>query len=299
MKVTNIALIGFIVLSAILGFLLIQDSDNNADANSEANDTGASLAELENMNNTLVEEKQVLLAKIEDYRAKEQYYAEVEKKLQAITNISNTGDDLTLANNDSDPSSVISQSIAVLEKNQKEMNSLRKERKRLRTEIDKLKKKLSASDADNAKIQGQIEKLQSQMNLTDVQITQLQNKIDKTEQLIAKKDIEINTIYYVVGTKGQLREKGITQKEGGVLWGLLGATEDVRNDFSQKEFRTQNLAQSDEIEINANIDDIIIHSKQLKSAYELVSIDENSTILKVKDHEKFRKDKHLVIEIED
>jgi chromosome segregation ATPase len=298
MKVTNIILIGLIILSGALGIFLFQSSNTNSEHGKIVATLEAKIADLEVRQNNLVDENKNLAQTIEDYQQKERRYLEIQQQLNEIAGIASSKNSLTGNTSELDPNSITDNSLNTLEKNQRELKKLRKEKSKLASKINSLKKQLNSSNADKEKIQGQIDQLQAEMNKTDVMIANLQTVIEKHQKTIMAQAEEINTIYYVIGTRNELREKGVTTKEGGVLWGLLGSTEAVRNDFSNENFTAQNLTQSDEIEINAHKSDISIHTKQHKSAYELVEISDDKTILKVKNPEQFRKDKHLVIEID-
>ncbi len=296
MKATNIILIVLIVVSAGLAVMLVSTSNKLGKHDSVVADYEERIAELEATHNNMLDEKDNLMQTIADLQQKEKNYLRVQAQLYEIAEITKSNKK-SLANVEIDPDYATNQSLETLEKNQNELKKLRNERGLLYSEINSLKKSLNSSNADKEKIQAQIDRLQAEIDRTDVMIANLEQSIAQSQDLIAKQKAELNTIYYVIGSKDQLREMGVTSKEGGVLWGLLGATEQVRNDFNKENFTPMNLADNDEIEINAYIDDITIHSKQLKSAYELVEVSDDMTVLKVKDHEQFRENKHLVIEI--
>ncbi len=296
MKAINIILIVLIVVSAVLAGLLVSSSNKLGKHDAVVKSYEERISELELAHNNMLDERDNLMQTITDLQQKEKNYLRVQEQLYEIAEITKSNK-MSSANVELDPNYTTNQSLETLEKNQNELKKLRNERGLLYSEINSLKKDLNSSNADKEKIQAQIDRLQAEIDRTDVMIANLEQSITKNQALIAKQEQEINTIYFVIGTKEQLREMGITSKEGGVLWGLLGSTEIVRNDFKNDKFTPKNLAENDEIEINAYIDNINIHTKQHKSAYELVEVSKDITVLKVKDHEQFRKDKHLVIEI--
>lgn len=296
MKATNIILIVLIVVSAVLAGLLVSSQNKLGKHDTIVNSYEERISELEATHNNMLEEKDNLMQTINDLQQKEKNYIKVQEQLYEIANITKSNKQ-SLGNIELDPNYPTNQSLEALEKNQTELKKLRNERGLLYAEINSLKKDLNSSKADKDKIQSQINKLQAELDRTDVMISNLEQSIVQSQAVIAKQQKEINTIYYVIGSKEELREMGITSKEGGVLWGLLGSTETLRNDFKYEQFTSKNLAENDEIAIEAYIDDINIHSKQHRSAYELVEVSKKITVLKVMDHEQFRKDKHLVIEI--
>lgn len=296
MKATNIILIVVIVVAAVLAGLLVTSNNKLGSHDSIVKGYEERVSELEATHNNMLDEKENLLQTIHDLEQKEKGHLKLQQQLYEIADIASTNKKSSLSNVELDPNYATDKSLETLEKNQNELKKLRKERGQLYSEINALKKDLNSSDAKD-KIQEQIDRLQAEIDRTDVMISNLEQSIAKSQDLIDSQRKELNTIYYVIGSKKELREMGVTSKEGGVLWGLIGATETVRNDFSQEKFTSKNLAENDEIEINSYIDRIVIHTKQLKSTYELVEVSRGITVLKIKDHEQFRKDKHLVIEI--
>ncbi|OQY36969.1 MAG: hypothetical protein B6226_05760 [Candidatus Cloacimonetes bacterium 4572_65] len=298
MKVLNIILIGLVILSGSLVVLLVQSNSKLGDHDSIVAGLEERVSEMEAMQNQLVDERDNLIQSINDFEQKERRYLEIQQQLYEIAGITSAKNTLNADNADLDPNAVANQSLDTLQKNQSELKKLRAEKGRLYSKINSLKKDLNSSNADKDRIQEQINQLKAEMDKTDVMISNLEQSIINNKEIIKQQNSEMNTIFYVIGNKVQLREMGVTTKEGGVLWGLLGSTEAVRNDYKNENFTSQNLAVNDEIEISAFVDDITIHTKQHKSTYELVEISESKTILKVKNHEKFRKNKHLIIEID-
>jgi len=297
MKATNIILIILIVVSAVLAGFLVSSQSKLGEHDAIVKNYEEKISELESNYNLLFEEKQNMVQTIADLQQKDEKNRQLIDQLNELADI-NASNQVATNNVELDPDYIINQSLKTFEKNKKELNSLRAERGKLYAEINSLKKDLNSSNADKEKIQAQIDRIQAELDATDVLISNLEKSIAKNESIIAQQEEEINTIFYIIGSKDELREQGITSKEGGVLWGLIGSIETVNNDFNNEQFTPKNLAKNDEIEIKANIDDITIHTKQHKSAYELVEVSKDITVLKVKDHEQFRKDKHVVIEID-
>jgi len=296
MKASNIILIVLIVVSAILAGLLVSSQNKLGNHDSIVKDYEDRIAQLEVEHNNMFDEKENLLQTIADLQLKDEKNQLLVEKLNELAKITQSKKQMA-SNVELGPDYIVDQSLETLQKNQKELSSLRTERGRLYAEINSLKDALNSSNADKEKIQAQINRVQAELDATDVLIANYEQSIKKNQELITQQEKEINTIYYVIGKKSELREMGITSKEGGVLWGLLGSVETLKSDFKRDQFTAKNLAENDEIEIKAYKDDITIHTKQPKSAYELVEVSKDITVLKVKNHEQFRKDKHVVIEI--
>jgi hypothetical protein len=76
------------------------------------------------------------------------------------------------------------------------------------------------------------------------QIQGLENDVKYKNLMIAMKDSVIGTQYktivtafYITGDRDQLTKMGIIKKEGGFLWGVLGATTTLASGFSDQSFQ--------------------------------------------------------------
>jgi len=112
----------------------------------------------------------------------------------------------------------------LLGKNQKQLNELyarMRESKVKNTDLEKMIKDMQASIAQR---ETQINDLMKMLADRDVQIEEIKVHIDSmrvatielTEDVI-NMDEQMNEVYYVVGEAKELRDKGITTKDGGVL----------------------------------------------------------------------------------
>ena len=132
-----------------------------------------------------------------------------------------------------------------------------------KSRIASLNKKLKNA---NTKIQGleqMIMNLEAQLNEKDVQIGDLKNKIEQlnielsnitvnyqnVEQESAVKTEKLNTAYYVIGTGKELKQKGVTEKEGGFIG--LGKTTELKKDFNKDYFTKIDASQTTTIPIGA------------------------------------------------
>lgn len=298
MKATNIIIVVLIIVSVALAGVLIANNSTVNESKTDVANYKEKVSQLEASNNNLTAEKENLIQTIKEYEQKEKRYLEVQAQLKEIAGIAPAKKAIAKKNTDLDPASNTQQDLNTLEVNQGELKKLRKERRKLYSQINSLKKKDANSRVEKEKIEKQIAKLQAEMDKTDILIDALDKKVKDAEAIAAAEIAENNTIYYVIDKRSELKKNGLISSEGGVLWGLFGTTDVVRNDYTYKGFQSQNLNDNRDIVINANIDDITIHTKQHRSCYSLEKIDENKTILAIKNPEMFRKDKHLIIEID-
>lgn len=149
-----------------------------------------------------------------------------------------------------------------------------------KSRIASLNKKLKNS---NTKIQGleqMIATLESQLNEKDVQIGDLKNKIEELnielsnitvnyenlEKESEAKTEKLNLAYYVIGTAKELKEKGITTKEGGIVG--LGKTTEIKKDFNKDYFTKVDISQTNTIPLGAK--KVKILSSHPSNSYKLV-----------------------------
>ena len=122
--------------------------------------------------------------------------------------------------------------------------------------------------------------LEAQLNEKDIQITDLKNKVEQLnieltnlvvnyenlEQESQVKTEKLNLAYYVIGTGKELKQKGITEKEGGFVG--LGKVTELKKDFNKEYFTKIDVSQTTVIPIGAK--KIKILSTHPSSSYKLV-----------------------------
>ena len=101
---------------------------------------------------------------------------------------------------------------------------------------------------------------------------------------------KLNTVYYVVGTKDDLRKKGIITDEGGFLWGLLGSTTIMNSGADQSYFTPLDRSKDQTINVDGKIDEILP-----RRAPELFSTDDTGSKLTITSPDKFWQANYLVI----
>lgn len=112
----------------------------------------------------------------------------------------------------------------LLSSNQKELNDLYKRMKNSKVKSDELEKMLKAMQDQVAERESQIKDLMNMLAEKDVQIGEILARVDSmrvtnidlAEEVISM-DETMNEVHYVVGDAKELKEKGITSKEGGLL----------------------------------------------------------------------------------
>jgi len=149
-----------------------------------------------------------------------------------------------------------------------------------KSRINSLNKKLKNSNTKIAGLEQMIATLEAQLNEKDVQINDLKNKIEQLnielsnitvnyENLETENQVKtekLNLAYYVIGTGKELKQKGITEKEGGFIG--LGKITELKKDFNKDYFTKVDITQTTTIPIGAK--KIKILSAHPSSSYKLI-----------------------------
>ena len=126
-----------------------------------------------------------------------------------------------------------------------------------------LNKKFKAANLKIEGLEQMIANMQKQIDEKDMQIGELKNKIENLnielgnlqanitliEEESQVKTEKLNTAFYCMGTGKELKEKGVTTKEGGVLG--LGKTMTLKTDFNRDYFTKVDISQFSEVVIAA------------------------------------------------
>jgi len=117
----------------------------------------------------------------------------------------------------------------LLSSNQNQLNDLYKRMRDSKLNTEQLESKIKEMQEAIAQREAYIDKLVKMLEDKDIKIDQILARVDSmrvtniglTEEVI-KMDEEMHQVYYVVGEAKELKEKGITTKEGGLM-GLGGS----------------------------------------------------------------------------
>ena len=117
----------------------------------------------------------------------------------------------------------------LLSSNQNQLNDLYKRMRDSKLNTEQLESKIKEMQETIAQREAYIDKLVKMLEDKDIKIDQILASVDSmrvtniglTEEVI-KMDEEMHQVYYVVGEAKELKEKGITTKEGGLM-GLGGS----------------------------------------------------------------------------
>ena len=183
---------------------------------------------------------------------------------------------------------------------------------RNKREIAMLERRLKKSNNQNRQLQQMIAHLTEELNEKDAQITALQSQLAQTN--VALKDViqqfndslkvvsrqktqinlmttTMNTVYYAIGTKKELKKKGVITKEGAII-GLGGATE-LKQNFNTSYFTKADMTTLHAIPLFSKFQKIVTNNPS--GSYTIAGNNKSDSLV-IKDPKTFwSQSKYLVI----
>ena len=162
--------------------------------------------------------------------------------------------------------------------------------------------KLRASVAEKEKIVANLQSelgiisqtLDTERKLSAEEIKKREGQISEKQGQIEQMDKDINTMYYAIGTRKELQEKGIIDRTGGILG--MGKVSVISKKSNLDHYTMINLLQTNTITFSAKKRYSVL-SGQNASSYKVEKNGNNYT-LQISNPETFRLIKSVVIEIE-
>ncbi len=114
---------------------------------------------------------------------------------------------------------------------------------------------------------------------------------DKNQTIADQKDV-INTAYYAFGSAKELKDNGVTTKEGAIIG--IGGSKKLKDDFNKDYFKQINIEQTLEIPLNVKKAKLI--TSHPPNSYEIVGEDPVQKIKITNSKEFWSASKYLVIE---
>lgn len=182
----------------------------------------------------------------------------------------------------------------LMAKNKSRISSLNKKLKTANTKIEGLEKMIATLEAQLNEKDVQIGELTNKIEQLNIELSNLTVNYESLEQENQVKTEKLNLAYYVIGTAKELKEKGVTTKEGGFVG--IGKTTELKKDFNRDYFTKIDVTQTTVIPIGAK--KIKILSSHPTSSYKLVG-EKPVEKLEISNTEDFWSvSKYLVIVIE-
>jgi hypothetical protein len=141
-------------------------------------------------------------------------------------------------------------------------------------------------------LQQRVGELEGEVTQKTAMVAQRDSTIHQQESIITRQTSKINTGYYVMGGRGELKEKGIITDEGGLLWGLFGTTTILANGFDNTLFTPINKTTEMRIEVLGSISELV--PKRNLQFYS-ITVEKDRSVLQILKADQFWQDNYLVI----
>jgi len=199
----------------------------------------------------------------------------------------------------------IAQINTLLQKNKELVKSLTNKYKasnekiaELETTIVNMNNRLADKDADIANLTAELEALHINVTNLNQQIETITAESAKTikekEQAFEEQANEMNTAYWAFGTKKELAEKNVIEKEGGVLG--MGKTLALKKDFNRDYFQKIDIREFKQITLNAK--KAVLLANHPAGSYHLTGTKIIEALVIDKPIEFWKTSKYLVVVVE-
>jgi hypothetical protein len=176
-----------------------------------------------------------------------------------------------------------------------------------RKKVNALERRLKESGSKYTGLEKLVEELKTTIHERDQSIVELWERIRNLEtDVVQKADIiaaheetirvqekRMTTVYYVVGTRDTLKNRGIIAEEGGFPWGLFGSTTTLASNLDDQSFSPLDVNNQLSIAVHGEIDEIV--PKRDEATYTQEMNEEGVAVLRIVDPQKFWQQRHLVI----
>jgi hypothetical protein len=187
----------------------------------------------------------------------------------------------------------------IMEENKKRLAALREQLKKsdarvaaLEETIQLLTRRLEEKEQEIAVLKQELMKLNFTIESLNATVDTLRSETISQSKVISQQDVligEMNTIWYVIGTKKELTEKGIIDKAGGLFSGTMKMTDMINPDH----FTTADMRQINRITFESSkVDLVTVHAE---GSYKLTQEDELYTGIEILDAAEFWKSSRFLV----
>jgi hypothetical protein len=199
----------------------------------------------------------------------------------------------------------IAQINNLLQKNKELVKSLQGKLRASNVKIAELENMISLLNKQMGEKDGEIATLKQELENLHINVAGLNQKIEQitTEseatikaktQTINEQTIALNTAYYAFGTKKELEEKNVIEKEGGVLG--MGKTIKLKKDFNRDYFMKIDIREFSQLPLNSKKAKIV--TTHPADSYHLTGVKTVESLVIDKPEEFWKATKYLVIVVE-
>jgi len=228
-------------------------------------------------------------ADLEKARSKEGKLVERAGSSEVPTQITNAATRQVLLGNITEIGTALKENRKKIAALQTKVKSLGGQLAGLNTLIVNLKHSLQEREQSIALLEAKVQGLETTVVEKTKAIAEKEGVIEEQRQMMKK-------AFYVIGTRKELKEKGIITDEGGFLWGLLGSTTVMASGVNQSLFTPIDKTADQTIQISGAIDEILPHRNE--EFFATMQPSDNASSLKIVQPEKFWQDNYLVIVVD-
>lgn len=190
----------------------------------------------------------------------------------------------------------------LMEDNRKRLATLNRQIRESNVKINEFETLVASLTSEIEEKNVEISQLRDSMNELNIYNTELTATIDKLEeenieklQVIEEKTEQLNTAYYVFGTRKELQDQEIIDRQGGILG--IGRTSVVSSDVNAEYFTRVNILQVEKVLIPAS--SLKLVSTHPKDSYFVETTEDEETQIVIEDPEKFWSNtRYLVVSID-
>jgi len=152
--------------------------------------------------------------------------------------------------------------------------------------IENLKTSIQEREQSITQLQAKVEGLQATM-------AEKTKVIEDRDMMISDQQRTLNTAFYIVGTRDELKKKGIISDEGGFLWGLLGSTTVMNTSADPSEFTPIDKTKDQTIKVDGRIAEIL--PRRNTDLFAATQKEDNLSELTITSPGRFWQEHYLVI----
>lgn len=183
---------------------------------------------------------------------------------------------------------------SALKDNQKKITDLQARLKKAGVESAKLNELIETMKTDIQNREQEIAQLKTNLEGLTASVNEKSRIIQVKDSVIGDQQKKLNTVYYIAGTRDQLKEKGIITKNGGFLWGLLGSTDVLSGSIDTTQFQPIDKTAEQTIHLQGKVDEIL-PQRSPDSYTESTDSDQKNSDLQIVEPNKFWQHKYLVV----
>ena len=280
----------FLVVALFLGMASINITSCGS-GEKEPNPLADSLSAIEKEKVHFIEKEKALQDFVTTFNEIQSNLNEIKEKEKIVTASSKGGD---VKSKEDQIKEDIQAIYDLMGKNKSRINSLTKKLKASKSQIKGLEEMIANLEAQLEAKDNEIAELKSVIEALNIELSNINTNYQEAEQEVEAKTDKLNTAFYAIGTAKELKEKGVTTKEGGFIG--LGKSTKVKDDFNKEYFTKIDVTQTMSITIGAKKAKVL--SSHPTSSYKLVG-EKTVEKLEILNAEEFwGASKYLVIQID-